>query len=268
MNIVVKIGGKLIPDALEPIADNLKVLQEKKFDIIVVHGGGNEVTKIAEKLGKKAKFVTSVSGFRSRYTDKEMALIFEMIMAGKINKEIVRVFQRKGINAIGLAGPDGCLIKAKRKKAIRIIEKGKKIVLRGDYTGKIMAINKSLLMLLVKEGYVPIVAPVAIGSEYETLNIDGDRAAAYIAGAMGANVLIFLTDVGGVILKGGLVKKLKGKEEIEEAMKLANYGMKRKIFASLEALAMGVSKTIIASGFKENPILSALESKDCTVLES
>lgn len=264
--LVVKIGGKLVSQALSRIASDLKNVTES-FDVVVVHGGGVKVTEIAEKLGKKPRFVVSVSGFRSRYTDKDMAEIFEMVMAGKVNKEIVRSLRKASINAIGLAGPDGMLIRAKRKEAIKVIEKGKKMVLRGDYTGKIVDVNGGLLELLVGNGYTPVVAPVAIGLECESLNVDGDRAAAYIAGAIKACLLVLLTDVEGVLVEGKLVGKLKGEREIEDAVKRVGVGMKRKIFASVEALEMGVPRAVIASGCKERPISSALALKGCTLLE-
>lgn len=264
--LVVKMGGRLVPKALPTIIADLKPTLQG-FEAIIVHGGGDTVTDITNKLGKKPKFVVSVRGFRSRYTDKEMAQIFEMVMAGKLNKEIVRALSKESINAVGLSGSDGRLLVAERKKAIRVVEKGKKMIIRGDYTGKIVTVNGELLDLLLKSGYTPVVAPVAIGSECEVLNVDADRAAAYVAGAVKADVFVLLTDVRGIIQEGKLIDKIKGKEEINEVMKRTGHGMKRKIFAALEALEMGVKRVIIASGLRAHPISTALALKGCTLLE-
>lgn len=264
--MVVKIGGKLVSQAVPGIASDLEVVRGTS-EVVVVHGGGLKVTEIAEKLGKKPRFVVSVSGFRSRYTDRDTAEIFEMVMAGKVNKEIVRSLRKASINAVGLAGPDGMLIRARRKEAIKIVEKGKRMVLRGDHTGKIVDVNGDLLELLIGNGYTPVVAPVAIGPECEPLNVDGDRAAANIAGAIKADLLVLLTDVEGVLVEGRLVGRLKGESDIRDVLKRVGVGMKRKIFASLEALEMGVPRAVIASGWKARPVSSALALKGCTLLE-
>ena len=135
--ITIKIGGSVV-DELHPstIADIKKVSQQE--GVILVHGGGKEVTKVCSQLGKEPKFVTSPSGIKSRYTDKETAEIFTMVMSGRINKTIVQMLQKNGINAVGLSGVDAKVIEADRKKKLLIInEKGRKQAIDGGYTGKI-----------------------------------------------------------------------------------------------------------------------------------
>ena len=264
--ITIKIGGSVV-DNLHPsaILDIKKVIESE--EVVLVHGGGKEVTKVCKQLGKEPKFVTSPSGIKSRYTDKETAEIFTMVMAGRINKTIVQMLQKNGINAIGLSGVDGKIIQAERKKKLLIVnEKGRKQAIDGGYTGKIKEINASLIKSLLGQGLTPVIAPIAISEESEFLNVDGDRAAAYIAGKIGADKVLFITDVDGLLMDGKLVKKLTLVEAKEIRPKIGP-GMEKKILASTEALDMGVKEALIANGQKENPISSAISHENCTVIQ-
>ena len=127
--------------------------------------------------GKSQGFVVSPSGVRSRYTDKETAEIYTMVMAGKLNKSIVRMLLRHGIKAAGITGIDGGVLKADRKKKLVIInDRGRKMVIDGGYTGKINSVDPSLITVLLEKEYVPVISPVALSEEYDFLNVDGDRA--------------------------------------------------------------------------------------------
>lgn len=235
---------------------------------ILVHGGGNTVTSIAEKLGVHQKFVTSPEGFRSRYTDAETIQVFTMVMAGKINKEIVQRLQGRKISGIGLSGIDGGLIRGERKQKLVVKdERGRRRMIEGGYTGKITQVDGSLLQTLLKEGYVPVIAPIALGSENELLNLDGDRTAAYVAGAVRADILLLLTDVEGVSLASTVVPRLSAAEAKRRIPDLGP-GMITKVYAALEALSMGVSKVMISSGYRENPFTSAIEGQAGTVVEA
>jgi acetylglutamate/LysW-gamma-L-alpha-aminoadipate kinase len=234
--------------------------------VVLVHGGGKEVTSIAEKLGKEQKFVVSPRGIRSRYTDKETAEIYTMVMAGKINKEIVMMLQKQGINAVGLAGIDGAIIRAERKKKLVIIdERGRKVAIDGGYTGKINSVNASLLNTITDGGFVAIVSPVALSEEFDLLNVDGDRAAAYVAGELKADRVIFLTNVSGLIMDKKVVTHLTVSEAKEMLPKIG-FGMEKKVLACTEAVSMGVKEAIIASGQTAYPITSALKHDNCTVI--
>ena len=159
--ITIKIGGSVV-DNLHPttILDIKKIVKQ---GVIIVHGGGKEVTKISEKLGKDSKFVTSPSGIKSRYTDKETAEIFTMVMSGSINKTIVRMLQKNGINAVGLSGVDAKIIQAERKKKLLIVnEKGRKQAIDGGYTGKISKVNSDFILSLLDQGLTPVISPIAI----------------------------------------------------------------------------------------------------------
>ena len=171
MLLVVKMGGSILKEgASSELVSDLKALA-KENKLVFVHGGGVEVTEIAAKLGKEQKFIVSPQGFRSRYTDKETIEIFTMVMAGKINKQIVAALQSQGIPAIGLSGLDGLLLKAERKKRlIAVDERGRKKVIDGGYTGKIIEVNANLLQFLLGKDYMPIVTPIAMSEEFEPLN--------------------------------------------------------------------------------------------------
>lgn len=263
--IVIKLGGSVV-DGLHPstLAD-IKAIADK-YKLVFVHGGGKEVTATATKLGKEQKFIVSPGGVRSRYTDKETADIYTMVMSGKINKAITGMLLRQGIKAVGIAGIDGGMLKAERKKKLLIInEKGRKMMIDGGYTGKINAVDPALVYNLVDNGYVPVVSPIALSEEYDFLNVDGDRAAAYVAGGVKADKVIFITNVNGLMLNEKLVTGMT-LEQAKAALPKIGFGMEKKILACTEAIEMGVREAIIASGQVEKPVSSAIAHTNCTVI--
>jgi acetylglutamate/LysW-gamma-L-alpha-aminoadipate kinase len=264
--ITIKIGGSVV-DNLHPttISDIKKIVEQE--GVVLVHGGGKEVTKVSKELGKEPKFVVSPGGIKSRYTDKETAEIFTMVMSGKINKTIVCMLQKNGINAIGLSGIDGKIIQAERKKKLLIInEKGRKQAIDGGYTGKITNVNASLLKSLLEQGYTPVISPIAISEEFDCLNVDGDRAAAYVAGKIQSDKILFLTNVDGLLMDEKLVKSLT-LDEAKAIIPKIGFGMEKKILAATEALDMGVKEALIANGQRENPISAAIAHDKCTVIQ-
>ena len=264
--ITIKIGGSVVDDLHPSTIPDIKKIAESE-GLILVHGGGKEVTKVCEQLGKEPKFVTSPSGIKSRYTDKETAEIFTMVMSGRINKTIVRMLQQNGINAVGLSGVDGRVIEAERKKKLLIVnEKGRKQAIDGGYTGKISKVNDSLIKSLLDQGITPVISPIAISEESEFLNVDGDRAAAYVAGKVQSDKVLFITNVDGLLMDDKLVKSLSLAEAKEIRPKIGP-GMEKKILAATEALDMGVKEALIANGQKENPISSAITHDNCTVIQ-
>lgn len=266
MLIVVKVGGDVARQiaSSELIKDLKNVLSENK--VIVVHGGGDEVTEIASKLGKEQIFITSPEGFRSRYTDGETVEIYVMVIAGKINKQIVLSFYKHGLPAVGLSGLDGCILRASRKKKIIAVdEKGRKRVIDGGYTGKINEVNVQLINSLIDNRYVPIIAPLAMSDEFEFLNVDADRAAAYIAGALKADRLVLLTDVEGLILNNKVIQRI-SIPELKQTLPKIGPGMVTKVYAAMEAVQMGVPETLISHGLRSLPISSALKHECGTVI--
>ena len=265
--IVIKFGGSVLYDLHPSIIEDIRQisLNEK---MVLVHGGGNEVTNIATKLGKEQKFIVSPSGIRSRYTDKETAEIYTMVMSGKINKIIVRMLVQAGIRAVGISGIDDNILRAIRKTKLTVLnERGRKMIIEGGYTGKIQSVETSLLNTLTEGGYLPVVSPIALSENYEFLNVDGDRAAAYIAGNLKAEKIIFLTNVNGLHLDDKLVKNLSTSQAKEYLPKIG-FGMEKKILASTEALMLGAKEVIISSGKVSNPVTSAINHVDCTVISN
>ncbi len=265
--IVVKVGGgKGIDLALvcESVAEMVKGGEK----VVLVHGGSYETDVISAKLGKPPRLVTSVSGYRSRYTDRETLEIFTMVYAGKVNKEIVGRLQRLGVNAVGLSGVDGKLLEGQRKSAIRILEDGKRKILRDDYTGRVEKVNLDLMECLREAGYTLAITPPAISYEGEAINVDGDRAAAAIASALGAETLVILSNVPGLLRdpndESSLISHIE-RRNVDEYSKYARGGMKRKILGAKEALEGGVRQVIFADGRIERPIQRALNGEGTVI---
>ncbi|MCH8832806.1 MAG: [LysW]-aminoadipate/[LysW]-glutamate kinase [Thaumarchaeota archaeon] len=264
--ITIKIGGSVVDNLHSTTISDIKKVVESE-GVILVHGGGKEVTKVSKQLGKEPKFVVSPSGIKSRYTDQETAEIFTMVMSGRINKTIVRLLQKNGVNAIGLSGVDAKILQAERKKKLIIVnEKGRKQVIDGGYTGKITEVNVKFIKSLLEQGYTPVISPIAISEEYDFLNVDGDRAAAYVAGKVQADKVLFITNVDGLLMDEKLVMDLT-LAEAKEIRPKVGFGMEKKILAATEALEMGVKEAIIANGQKENPISAAIAHENCTVIK-
>lgn len=265
--IVIKIGGSVVDDLHESAIPDIKRAAESQGGLVIVHGGGKDVTQVSTSLlGHEPKFITSPSGVKSRYTDLETVKIFTMVMAGKINKAIVRALQANGVNAVGLSGVDGRLLRANRKRKLIIVnERKRKQVIDGGYTGKISEVNTELINTLIEHGITPVIAPVALGEQYEYLNVDGDRAASSVASAMGANRILFMTNVDGIIMNQKLVERI----SFDEAKKMRPQigpGMEKKVIAALEALEGGVEEALIANGQHENPVTAAIAHDNCTVI--
>ncbi len=268
-SIVCKIGGSIIEGVDPSIVDDIKSLGARGVRTVLVHGGGDQVTEYAEKLGKKQRFITSPEGIKSRYTDKETAEIFTMVMNGLLSKKIVQTLLANGINAISLSGLDGSLLMAERKQRLVIIdERGRKVAIEGGYTGKISAVNTKLLSNLFDLSIVPVISPVAAeNGNWNLLNIDGDRACSHIAGALKADASIFLTDTEGLILDGSVVKNLTT-EEAKKALSSIGPGMDKKVIAAVEAVEMGSRKSVISSGLRKNPIQKALNNEGTVIIRS
>jgi len=258
--IVVKLGGTEGVD-FSAICQDVVALLDQDHQIVLVHGGSAEANALGEAVGYPPRFVTSPSGFTSRYTDRQTLEIFAMAVNGKVNTLLVEQLQVLDINAFGLSGVDGRLMQAKRKAAIRIVENGKRKILRDDYTGKIEQVNARLLQTLLDGSFTPVIAPMAVSEKGEVLNVDADRAAAMIAAAMQADTLLMLTAVPGLLKdfpdESSLIKTL-SQAQLDNALEIAQGRMKKKILGSQEALQGGVGKVIIADGRVEDPISNAL----------
>ncbi|MCK5291037.1 MAG: [LysW]-aminoadipate kinase [Thermoplasmata archaeon] len=256
--IVVKVGGAEGINIQNVIQDLAGYDQ-----FVLVHGCSSLVNKMSQEAGHPPRMVTSVSGYTSRFTDKRTMDIFEKANV-KINADIVSSFRELGIDAVGLAGVDGGVLRARRKDAIKIIEDGKKKVLRGDYTGKIESVNVEVLRTLLDAGQLPVVAPIAVSHENEAVNVDGDRAAAAIAGALGAETLIFLSNVPGLmdLENDRPIDRI----TVDDSMNYAKGRMRKKMLGAKEALESGIRRVILSDANTEMPVTDAMNGAG-TVIE-
>jgi [amino group carrier protein]-L-2-aminoadipate 6-kinase len=266
--IVIKVGGGAGID-YDALCADIAQLWAAGQRLVLLHGGSHETNLLAEHLGHPPRFVTSPSGYTSRYTDRETLEIFMMAYAGKVNKLIVERLQRLGVNAAGLSGLDGRLLEGKRKAIIRIVEDGKQKVLRDDWTGTVEHVNVALIATLIEDGYLPVVAPLASSAEGEAINVDGDRAAAAVAAALGAEALLLLSNVPGLLRafpdESTLIARIE-RATVEEYLPIAQGRMKKKVLGAAEALAGGVGRVILGDARVAQPISQALAGQG-TVIE-
>jgi acetylglutamate/LysW-gamma-L-alpha-aminoadipate kinase len=267
VRLVVKVGGTLLERGLpRAIIDDIKKMDGGQ--LALVHGGGEKVTEISEKLGKKTVFIVSPEGIKSRYTDKETMEIFTMVMCGKISKEIVLALYSAGLKAVSLSGIDGAMLTGIRKKKLMILnERGRKMLIDGGYTGRVTKVNSELINSIFGLNMIPVVSPVALSSENELLNLDGDRAASSLAVGIGADSAIFLTNVKGLLRHGTLVRRL-NTSSARKLLPAVGFGMQKKVLAGIEAVDGGVTEAVIASGARPSPISRALAHESCTVISN
>ncbi len=237
----------------------------KRKDVIFVHGGGDLVDEWEKRMGMEPQFKISASGIKFRYTDEKELEVFVAVLGGLLNKRIVAMFAKEGRGAVGLTGADGPTVIAERKRKVIVREKvGEREVKRiipGGYTGKIKEVNAELLKDMVAKGLVPVIAPIALGTDGELLNVNGDQMAAEIAKAVKAEYLVLLTDVPGVLMNGEVIREIKA-SEAEEVAKKVGPGMNIKIIMA-GRVAQGGTTVVICDGTKEEP-LACLENKEGT----
>jgi [amino group carrier protein]-L-2-aminoadipate 6-kinase len=257
--LVVKLGGGAGLD-LDAVVADLAAIQQPW---ILVHGGNAELNDVSRRLGHEPRFVTSPSGHTSRVTDAATIGLIQMVYRGRINSDLVLRLQRAGVNAVGLSGADGGLWRAERKEAVRVVENGRKFLLRDDYTGKVVGVNTDLLRLLLSHGYRPILTLPAITAQGEAVNVDGDRAAAAVASAMGATDLVILSNVRGLLRNvedpASVVPRISRQALLAgEGTDLALDRMKKKLLGAQEALQGGVHRVILATANRDRPVQAAL----------
>ncbi len=253
--VVIKYGGHAMVD--EELKDNFArdVVMMKFIGIhpVVVHGGGPQIGSLLKRLGKESKFVQGM-----RVTDEETMDIVEMVLVGKVNKEIVGLINRHGGQAVGLSGKDAQLIRAEKYylSAEKVKETPPEIIDIG-LVGKVKEINATLIASLLTDGVIPVIAPTGVGDEGETYNINADLVAGSVAAALSAEKLILLTDVPGVLDRNKtLIPAMDGpmtRRMIEEGT--ISGGMFPKVKCCLKALQAGVKKAHIVDGRLKHTIL-------------
>ena len=192
--IVIKYGGNAMinDDLKEKVMQDIALMKYVGIRPVIVHGGGPDITGFLKKVGKESDFVAGL-----RVTDEETIEIAEMVLDGKVNSEIVNLLNRRGVRAVGLSGKDAGLIKARKKLAtVYEGEDTKKVDI--GYVGEVEQVDTGILEDLLQQGYVPIIAPIGVGDNGESYNINADYVAAEIAGALQAEKLLLLTDIEGI----------------------------------------------------------------------
>lgn len=240
--VVIKYGGNaMISSELKnSVMEDITLLKYIGMNPVVVHGGGPDINKTLEKLNIKSEFINGL-----RVTDEATMEVAQMVLVGKTNKEIVSLLNQKGGKAIGFCGIDGNLIECEKHKAI--VDGEEKDI---GYVGKITNINSKLLELVAKDEYIPVVAPIGVGKDGQSYNINADTVAGEIASALKAEKLILLTDVEGVKKENKDILHALTANEVHDLIekKVINGGMIPKVLGCLEALEKGVGRTHIIDG--------------------
>lgn len=242
--IVIKYGGNAMinEDLKNSVMQDIILLKYVGMNPILVHGGGPDLTRTLNRLGIESEFVNGL-----RVTGKDVVEVAQMVFVGKTNKEIVSLINTKGGKAIGLSGIDGKLIECEK---LIITQDGKELDL--GYVGKITAINADLINFLAADEYIPVIAPIGVGSDGQSFNINGDTVAAEVAVALKAEKLILLTDVEGVMNNDenrGIFPSLTT-EEVYDLIekKVISGGMIPKVLGCADAIERGVTRTHIVDG--------------------
>lgn len=265
--LVVKVGGADGID-LDLLCDDLAALRREGTQVVLVHGGSAETNRVSTQLGVPPRFVTSPSGHQSRYTDRATLEVFEMVYCGKVNKGIVERLQARGVNAVGLSGIDGRLFEGTLKSTVRSVEDGRVLLLRGDHTGTVERVNVELLRLLLEAGYLPVLTPPAVSYEGVAMNVDGDRAAAAVAVALGADALLLLSNVPGLLSafpdEASLVPRVDARAS-DEAFGYAKGRMKKKVMGAVAAVQGGVGRAVLGDARGPQPVSRALAGNGTVV---
>jgi acetylglutamate kinase len=239
---VIKYGGAAMRDERlkASFAQDVTILRKIGINIIIVHGGGKDITDLAAALNIPTRFVDG-----QRYTDEKMVDVVLMVLAGKLNKEIVNLINTNGGNAVGLCGMDNGLLKAQR-----ITEKDLGLV------GEVNSVNTGFLNLLLNNGMMPVIAPLAVGEDSKILNINADLAAGAIATALKAEKLVYLSDIEGVLVDKHLVSSLTHSEsELLIERGAIHSGMIPKVRSAFATLDAGVNKVHIIDGRIKHSLL-------------
>lgn len=252
---VIKYGGHAMIDEKlkENFAKDIVLLNYIGIQPVVVHGGGPQIGKVLEQMGIESSFVDGL-----RVTDRATMDVVEMVLGGKVNKEIVSLVNRHGGKAVGLSGKDGTLIQAKKKKLTRasLPDRPPEIIDIG-MVGEVVSVNTEIVKALERDRFIPVIAPVGVGKEGETYNINADTVAGAIAAALQADKLILMTDVEGVKGRDGTLISTLTPQEAEKLTKgkVIAGGMIPKVSCCLQALKNGVGKTHIIDGRVEHALL-------------
>lgn len=262
--ILVKVGGGGTVN-LEGIAFDLGEVREP---VVVVHGANAARDELARKLGARLRTVTSESGVESVFTDAEALDVLTMAYAGLVNKRFVSLCQRKGVNAIGLTGLDGALVRGRRNRGIRVTENGRRRLLH-DHSGKPVSANVELLRLLVDSGYVPLVTVPILDEDGEAINTENDEVTALLQRTLRAEVVVQLIEAPGLLSDPARPESLVttlDRREIQARESDSSGRFRRKLIALRKMMDSGCRRIVVGDGRLPHPLRSAL-SREGTVIE-
>jgi acetylglutamate kinase len=255
--VVIKYGGAAMEqaDLKRSFALDVILLHFVGINPVIVHGGGPQIGALMKRLGKEPQFVGGM-----RVTDEETVEIVEMVLVGKINKEIVGLINYHGGKAVGLSGKDGSLLRARRRP--HRLPSGEEVDI--GLVGEVESVKPEIIRLLEDHGFVPVIAPVGVGAGGETYNINPDLVAGDVAAALGAEKLIHLTDVQGILGDDGHRLSTLNRKEAERLMddKVIDGGMLPKVESSVRALRGGTAKAHIIDGRIPHAILLELFTRE------
>lgn len=261
--IVIKFGGNaMIDEALKnSFARDIVLLKQVGVNPVVVHGGGPQIGKLLEKIGKESKFIDGM-----RVTDSETMDVVEMVLGGLVNKSIVNLINHNGGKAVGLTGKDGAMIRAKKMQLTRTISELESVELMAPeiidlgHVGEVTTIDPSIVHALDKSGFIPVIAPIGVGDDAASYNINADLVAGKMASVLGAEKLLLLTNTKGILDKQGeILTGLNGKRinELIADGTIAG-GMLPKVNCALDAVHSGVKTAHIIDGRVEHAVLLEL----------
>ncbi|RPH52000.1 MAG: acetylglutamate kinase [Desulfobacteraceae bacterium] len=258
MTIVIKYGGHAMsdPQLKEDFAQDIVLMKFVGLNPVIVHGGGPQISQVLSRMGIESTFVRGM-----RLTDEPTMDVVEMVLGGKVNKEIVAQINRHGGKAVGLSGKDAGLILAEKLHIVyRKDENTPPEIIDPGLVGQVTDINPDIINTLAEKGFIPVIAPVGVGKSGETYNINADLVACSIAAALSAGRLILLTDVDGVFdASGNLISSINSKAVRKMVDgKIISGGMIPKIECSMKALKNGVEKVHIINGKKRHALLLEL----------
>lgn len=260
--IVVKCGGEI---AADPVCADLASIGG---NVVIVHGGAPEIAKLAAQLGLRPRTLVSPSGVTSRYTDAAMLDVVTLAMTGRAKPRLLRALADRGVPAVGLTGLDAGLLQARRKPAQRSVQDGRTVIVRDDLSGRLTGVRPRVLRTLLDGGFVPVISPPATGADGAPVNVDADRAAAAVAGALGADHLILLTAAPGVLRDMSAEDSVLGRCVLPREGPVpyaASGGMHRKLIAAREALLAGVPRVTVSDGRAARPVSAALDGAGTTL---
>ncbi|MGW5876139.1 [LysW]-aminoadipate kinase [Nocardiopsis terrae] len=269
--LVVKVGGDHALNR-RGVCQDLARLVARGQRVVLVHGGAADLDDLARRLGVRQRRLTTPNGTSSRYTDPATLEVLQLALLGGFKPGLVCELSREGVSAVGLSGMDGGLVRARRPRSHRAVVDGRTQVVRDDHSGRITAVDPALVLSLLEAGRVPVISPPALGEDHRPVNVDADRTAAAVAGALSAaglpTRLVLLTAAPGLLADHTDESSLRSEVTLAPEGGVGDAavgGMSVKLRAARQALLSGSVSAVIADGRAPSPVLGALAGQGTRV---